>query len=286
MHRTLRRPMFRIGGSAGDGITSGLRQGYAQGDNVDTLRQRMDIVNQLAPRSTEGVDDFLMEWGLNMMGNPPSGNIFQTAAKQAQAPFKTLQAGRAGERSGQRELATELVKGLSDEDLSTIEEKIRLRMRTNEEDYLTASRHVWDTIEYSKTGHVRPEIRKEDRINEIQGWLMEGTTPAPIGGVKSIAEHFYDMETGAYDDTYGEEITQDFDKAKGYFRDIHIQSTRDIDENTGQVKRYLLSPEGVDIFGDGTKGRNKYEGKIFFDYRTGNLYRKQGTTFVLVEATD
>ena len=28
------------------------------------------------------------------------------------------------------------------------------------------------------------------------------------------------------------------------------------------------------------------EGKIFFDYRTGNLYRKQGTTFVLVEATD
>jgi hypothetical protein len=286
MHRTLQRPMFRIGGSAGDGITSGLRQGYANGREVDTLRQRMDIVNQLAPRSDEGVSDFLMEWGLNMMGNPPSGNIFQTAAKQAQVPFKTLQAGRAGERSGQRELATELVKGLSDEDLSTIEEKIRLRMRTNEEDYLTASRHVWDTIEYSKTGHVRPEIRKEDRINEIQGWLMEGTTPAPIGGVKSIAEHFYDMETGAYDDTYGEEITQDFDKAKGYFRDIHIQSTRDIDEATGQVKRYLLSPEGVDIFGDGTKGRNKYEGKIFFDYRTGNLYRKQGTTFVLVEATD
>ena len=286
MHRTLRRPMFRIGGSAGDGITSGLRQGYATGREVDTLRQRMDIVNQLAPRSDQGVNDFLMEWGLNMMGNPPSGNIFQTAAKQAQAPFKTFQAGRASERSGQRELATELVKGLSDEDLSTIEEKIRLRMRTNDEDYLTASRHVWDTIEYSKTGHVRPEIRKEDRVNEIQSWLMQGTTPAPIGGVQDIAEHFYNMETGAYDDTYGEEITRDFDKAKGYFRDIHIQSTRDIDKNTGQVKRYLLSPDGVQIFGDGTKGNDRYEGKIFFDYRTGNLYRKQGTTFVLVEATD
>ena len=93
MHRTLRSPMFRIGGSAGNGITSGLRQGYAYGDNVDTLKQRMDLVNQLAPRSTEGVNDFLMEWGLNMMGNAPSGNIFQTAAKQAQAPFKTFQAG-------------------------------------------------------------------------------------------------------------------------------------------------------------------------------------------------
>ena len=214
MHRTLRRPMFRIGGSAGNGITSGLRQGYAYGDNVDTLRQRMDIVNQLAPRSTEGVNDFLMEWGLNMMGNPPSGNIFQTAAKQAQAPFKTFQAGRASERSGQRELATELVKGLSDEDLSTIEEKIRLRMRTHDEDYLTASRNVWETIEYSKTGHVRPEIRKEDRVNEIQSWLMQGTTPAPIGGVQDIAEHFYDMETGAYDDTYRTEITRILIKPK------------------------------------------------------------------------
>ena len=275
--------MFRIGGSAGDGITSGLRQGYANGDTVDTLRSRMDIVNQLAPPSNQGVNDFLMEWGLNMMGNPPSGNIFQTAAKQAQSPFKTLQAGRASERSGQRELATELVKGLSDDDLTTIEEKIRLRMRTTGEDYLTASRHVWDTIEYSKTGHVRPEIRKEDRINEIQGWLMGGTTPAPIGGVQDIAEHFYNMERGGYEETYPNLKPEEFDKARGYFKDIHIQSTRDIDENTGQVKRYLLSQDGVDIFGDGTKGKDKYEGKIFFDYRTGNLYRKQGTTFVLEE---
>ena len=52
--------MFRIGGSAGDGITSGLRQGYATGREVDTLRQRMDIVNQLAPRSDQGVNDFLI----------------------------------------------------------------------------------------------------------------------------------------------------------------------------------------------------------------------------------
>jgi hypothetical protein len=43
MNRTLRRPMFRIGGSTGEGITSGLdmpktnasRQGYEPGGNVE-----------------------------------------------------------------------------------------------------------------------------------------------------------------------------------------------------------------------------------------------------------
>ena len=33
--RTLKRPMFRRGGVANEGIMSGLRQGYAEGDKVD-----------------------------------------------------------------------------------------------------------------------------------------------------------------------------------------------------------------------------------------------------------
>ena len=40
MNRTLKRPMFRIGGSAGTGITSGLdqpRKQYNQGSNPDVI---------------------------------------------------------------------------------------------------------------------------------------------------------------------------------------------------------------------------------------------------------
>ena len=124
MHRTLRRPMFRIGGSAGDGITSGLRQGYAHGDNVDSLRAQMELVNELAPPSRQGGYDFLMDWGLNMLGNAPTGNIFQTAAKQAQAPFKTFQASKASERSSQRELAGSLIAGMNEHELSAMMKKV------------------------------------------------------------------------------------------------------------------------------------------------------------------
>ena len=42
MNRTLKRPMFRIGGSAGTGITSGLtmpRASYSDGTRLDKIKK-------------------------------------------------------------------------------------------------------------------------------------------------------------------------------------------------------------------------------------------------------
>jgi len=80
--KTFHRPMFRRGGSTGEGITSGLsRQGYHEGERVERPR-----------RPSSNLNNFLIDFGLNLAGNPPSGNIFQTAAKEAQEPFSRFQA--------------------------------------------------------------------------------------------------------------------------------------------------------------------------------------------------
>jgi len=84
MNRTLKRPMFRIGGSAGTGITSGLdkpRKQYQQGSTPNF--------------QVGGLPGFLTSFGLNLLSTPPQGNIFQTAATAAQDPFRTLQAQQA-----------------------------------------------------------------------------------------------------------------------------------------------------------------------------------------------
>ena len=47
-NQTLKRPMFRRGGSTG-GITSGLRQGYKDGD-LAKIRSQLNLINQLAPQ--------------------------------------------------------------------------------------------------------------------------------------------------------------------------------------------------------------------------------------------
>ncbi len=114
MDRLYKRPMFRKGGSAGEGITSGLapRQGYAEPGSVQqddlskvdirnmNLQQLKDLSKRMsykAPpmQSNSSLNDFLIDFGLNMVSNAPTGNIFQTAATQAKDPFKNFQASKA-----------------------------------------------------------------------------------------------------------------------------------------------------------------------------------------------
>ena len=94
--------MFRIGGSAGTGITSGLdkpRKQYQQGTMPNF--------------QFGGLPGFLTQFGLNLLSTPPQGNIFSTAATAARDPFAALQASQvesmktASDRKFARELAQE-----------------------------------------------------------------------------------------------------------------------------------------------------------------------------------
>jgi len=91
--------MFRLGGST-SGITSGLdtpKRGRVDGpgsyqgiDYEKAYETEQRITDKYYPRKGADINRFLIDWGLNMVGNPPSGNVLQTAAKQAQAPTKEL----------------------------------------------------------------------------------------------------------------------------------------------------------------------------------------------------
>ena len=97
--RVLRRPMFRSGGSSGEGITSGLvpRQGYTTAGQVNqlddltklTIPQMREVAQGMAyrPRGRTPADA-LIEFGLNLASAPPSGSIFSTAAGAAKEPFQ------------------------------------------------------------------------------------------------------------------------------------------------------------------------------------------------------
>jgi len=119
-NRILKRPMFRLGGSAeNEGIMDGMRKRYEQGtkpEDIDSTytasgadfkpTQRPSFRDILtAPGSN--LSPFLTEFGLNLLSTPPTGNIFQTAATAAKEPFQRLKARSAiGE---QRDFERELV---------------------------------------------------------------------------------------------------------------------------------------------------------------------------------
>ena len=109
MNRVLSRPMFRIGGSAGTGITSGLdqpRKQYQDGNrvtqgldpfvrDVKATYARMGAMPTQSPLAAGTLPGFLTQFGLNLVSQTPGGNIFQTAGMAAQEPFKQFQAGVA-----------------------------------------------------------------------------------------------------------------------------------------------------------------------------------------------
>ena len=99
MNRTLKRPMFRIGGSAGTGITSGLDQPQKMANGGRTGYQQ----GSMPTFQASGLPGFLTNFGLNLLATPPAGNIFQTAGLAAREPFNQLQTSQARSRELQGE---------------------------------------------------------------------------------------------------------------------------------------------------------------------------------------
>jgi len=104
--RTLNRPMFRTGGSAGTGITSGLepRKRYEHGGTHPTTQER--LMKAVGPAKTN-INDFLINFGLDIASRSPSGNIFQTAAASAKEPYQKFAAANAASADLRRKVALE-----------------------------------------------------------------------------------------------------------------------------------------------------------------------------------
>ena len=96
MNRTLRRPMFRMGGAA-EGITSGLdkpRQNYFDAGRVIPTQQEFEQVKSMYPQferpKGEGLSRFLMSTGLDLLSRPPQGGLLSTIAASAKGPTEQL----------------------------------------------------------------------------------------------------------------------------------------------------------------------------------------------------
>ena len=140
MNRTLKRPMFRIGGMSAEGITSGLDKPRMANVDMEMKMQRLReaflnykqqggtlsfedfsriyaeenfnsggrVGYQTGGFSAAGLPGFLTGFGLNLLATPPQGNIFQTSAVAAREPFANLQRSQmaAAKTAGERAFIT------------------------------------------------------------------------------------------------------------------------------------------------------------------------------------
>ena len=177
--RTLMRPMFRIGGSAGTGITSGLdRPGYQQGGGADArffIQRPMTSPAPAADRKPTGIGmgtlpGFLTGLGLNIASARPTGNIFSTIAGAAKEPFETFQQAKFAEAQEEREFERErelqMLKNLDEDSRSAI-------MKQAEEGfeaglYSSVNEGVRRLLQTKEFGVAdRPGERLQNKIDEL-----------------------------------------------------------------------------------------------------------------------
>jgi len=331
MTRVLRRPMFRMGGTA-EGITSGLapRQGYKNANRVykfdelnpeknkqrlielgiwphlagsgatvqnnkvipkneqapentdsnfvgggtgtqniiDKVTERKSILDAMYPRqktdSMAGAN-FLMNLGVDLASRPRSGNIFQQVATSAKDPLLRFQeeklmeqaAGRK-ETSEDRALLAKMLEGMDDDKLSALMKDVKAGVDAG---HWTEKEGIIKLLNKKVYGVLdEPGEAENARIRELE-LMISRDQEVPAGAIRSVAEHIYKIETGAY----SEDIQDDLNRTKTYIKPNHIVGRKkDADGNI------------IELIIDGKYTRTYTKGQIYFDPGTGELFSNQG----------
>ena len=289
-NRTLRRPMFRMGGSTGEGITSGLeapRQNYATAGDVKKITDQRDLINQLAPRTQRtntNFNDFLINMGLDLVSRPKSGNIFQQLASSAKEPFAQFQKGKQLQEaysqqaeSEDRSLITELVKNLSDADMSR------------------AQKLANDMIASGMVNSAGEKMTYAEALQEAVGSIVYGVKKEP-GELRTEA---IDTRAGVLikqePDNLGYDSAMRIAEAAQDIFDGKIEGVTKDDIDTDQLYIEPDTLNGMDLGEDGTLTiptdteeksidfGDYIDGMVYYNYRDGKFYRKSGKQFIPIQ---
>ena len=272
-NRTLRRPMFRRGGKAEGGITSGLkRQGYATNEDnlviqndqtkVQEVGQNMEQFNKAFPSYNSAGSDFFMNLGSNILSAPGGNPILQTLGTAAKAPLLQMQKTNMANTQGNRELALKFWQSMDDDDKDALINRA--------EQMVEAGR--FKTVEEALQVLV-PTFRKDQSPEETKREAILTEQDDTTNAVNSIAKTFgLGKPDAATLNTFFGDI-----EAGTYEGAPHDPSTFFIEDDdvarSGKDSR--LSIKGFDPEKDDYK-----DGRVYIDFITKIAYVKQGQFFV------
>ena len=307
MTRVLKRPMFRLGGPANEGITSGLapRQGYANGDLVKSAEERRKVLSELAgQRPDTSLSQFMIDFGLDIASRPPEGSIFSTAAASAKEPFQAYKTSKAqrgaydqqiglsaaesaiAHRDRMKELS---LKGQTT-DLLTEQKRAKImwnnrRTETNPsgsyntdtgedwKSYSEVEAFVVDKAIKSKTGEYTPKVEKDIAINEQKEYIMENIVENPVDA-QEVAEIGYAVQN----DPLYKEIKDKFDFTQ------YIIEAEDFGDRLPATEAAGSTQHKADLRNDSPDYEN---GKIYYNMQDNQFYMfsAAGPGFILITMT-
>ena len=187
------RPRFQIPRVAGGADARGFIGSRMMAQPMDTnqaiaaaaptLSTRERLTQALGAGSNRNMGQFLTQFGLNLLSQSPTGNIFQTAATAAQEPTQGLFDQLNREQDLKRQIALEaermdigqeqarelqMLKNLSEDDKNAIEQEIQARMKMGE------TREVAERIVLDRRAYGVLSEPGEERKKLIEDYVQKG----------------------------------------------------------------------------------------------------------------
>ena len=275
--------MFRIGGSANEGITSGLapRQGYANSTGiVEQLQQKKSIIDALAPRTPRrdsSLSQFMIDFGLDIASRPAEGSIFSTAAASAKEPFQRFKESKRleeaygyKETSEDRALISDLIKGMDEDKLSAMMKKVKAGVAAGY--YKDEKEGIIRQLQKEEYGVMdAPGEADLKRIDFLEDWVVK-EDPKTIGYARKVAEHLHKKQTGGYPD----EIANELVEYPNHIKPRHWSKLVKPKVNEeGEIISFVIDGNFL----------TTYKRGIYFEPKTGNIFKmvsKQGEAPVFV----
>ena len=287
MSRFLHRPMFRRGGRTGEGITSGLRQGY-QGGKLAQVKQDLNILNTLAPQPTipksRADADFWLNWGTNILAQPGGRPILQTLGTAGREPLARYQAQKSNEdllnykgQQSHRDTVASLLKGISDEDKNKLWEEAKFWFKKGATNPLT--QQPFKSPEEALDSLIQKSLMSKEKVltpegqwnttyeNAMDYWTTEAKQgKISLGEAEILATHQADKKH-----KLPKSLVDAMDPSLDYIDSVSV------DRKDGVL---TVNSIGVNF---------RYrEGKIYLNLEDQQYYKlnADGKTFTVVDITD
>jgi len=278
-NRTLRRPMFRRGGKAEGGITSGLkRQGYATNEDnlvlqndqtkVQEVGQNMEQFNKAFPSYNSAGSDFFMNLGSNILSAPGGNPILQTLGTAAKAPLLQMQKTNMANTQGNRELALKFWQSLDDDDKDA--------MLNRAEQLVEAGR--FKTVEEALQVLV-PTYRKSANPQEIERLKILSNEEDTADSVTEIQKTYSlgkpdAVKLQAFQNDIINDMTASADDKKyklPYDGDQYFIENDDVTRSSKDERLTFKDIKTMDDYKDGA---------IYLDLESNTVFVKQGQFFI------
>ena len=131
------------------------------------LQRRLELINRLTPRPD--INQFLIDFGLNLASGPPRGNIISTAATAAREPFQRFMATQQGADKTRAALALEAI---TDDDTIALEKQARLMADNPKSPYYNDFDGALNALSQAKLSSAREFKLEREPIAQAEANLV------------------------------------------------------------------------------------------------------------------